>query len=50
MVVGFTTTYAIGATTKVVSTPVSSTNETDIYGITKLFLKVALNTVSPFTY
>ena len=49
-VVGFTTAYAIGATTKVISTHVFSTNKTDSYGIAKLLFKVALHTVSPFTY
>ena len=50
MVVGFTTAYAIGVTTKAVSTPVSSTNKSDSYGIAKLLLNVALSTVSPLTY
>jgi len=50
MVVGFTIAYAIGTTTKVVSTPVSSTNTTDSYDITNLLLKVALNTITSFSY
>jgi hypothetical protein len=50
MVFGFTTTYAIDVTTKVVSTPVSSTNKFDSYGIAKLLLNVALSTVSLLTY
>ena len=50
MVVGFTIAYASGTTTKLVCTPVSSTNTTDSYDIAKLLLKVALNTISPFSY
>jgi len=48
MVVRFTTTYAISAYHHwcfFQSPPVSSTNKTDCHDITKILLKVALNTI-----
>ena len=44
MVVGFTTTYAISLSVTCNRSVVFSTNKTDLYDITEILLKVALNT------